>query len=305
MDLYSKAAPNDISSNFKLVEVRVICLVETSDYLDEFHHLINSYHQCFKDRKDKVILNLEISLLNHLMSDAIHKLHTDIHHIKDAIRSLLVDKLNVSFLRINWIKMNFLNSHMVAKVEIVDSFVAYFETKKGASHKFNIKSTASGQIYTSTIDECLRLQASKANLSYVITCKTEHYLCLGIADGDSLPDENENGLRCLLFSNADQSLTKLLAEVSLKEIRRSYSILNGSQFKYSDIEFAVVDVTIENDRHFDCPEKPKSSLTFTFFLIFSILINIIIFSKCALDIKLFQSRSLVDSVSVKLVDLGN
>uniref|UniRef100_T1L5Z0 Uncharacterized protein n=1 Tax=Tetranychus urticae TaxID=32264 RepID=T1L5Z0_TETUR len=185
------------------------------------------------------------------MSDKIHKLQADIHHVKDALRSFLVDKLNVSFLRINWIKLNFLDSHIVAKAEILDSFVTYFESKKGVSHKFNIKSTESGQIHTSTIDECLRLQAFKANLSYVITCGTGHYLCLGIVNGDSLPDENENGLNCKLYNNSDHSLTKLLAEVPLEVIEKSYSNLNGSRFNYSDIEFAVVDVKIGDDIRFD------------------------------------------------------
>ncbi|XP_015794111.1 uncharacterized protein LOC107370657 [Tetranychus urticae] len=309
MDLYSKSVPTKISSNFNLTEVRVICLIETPDYLneDDFHRLINSYHQCFKDRKDKVILRLEISLLNHLMSDKIHELQAEIYPIKDALRSFLVDKLNVSFLRMDLIKLNFLNSHMVAKVEIVDSFVTYFETKKGASHRFNIKSTESGQIYTSTIDECLRLQASKANLSYVITCETEHYLCLGIADGDSLPDENENGLNCMLYNNSDRSLTKLLTEVPLQElIGKSYSNLNGSRFNYSDIEFAIVGVTIGDGIRFDGPEKTQSNSFFVFFIIFSlisILINIVIFVKFALDFKLSQheTNSFHDWVSLKLL----
>ncbi|XP_015795246.1 uncharacterized protein LOC107371620 [Tetranychus urticae] len=309
MDLYSKSVPNKISYNFNLTEVRVICLIETPDYLneDDFHRLINSYHQCFKDRKDKVILRLEIALLNHLMSDKIHELQAEIYSIKDVFRTWLVDKLNVSFLRMNLIKLNFLNSYMVAKVEIVDSFVTYFESKKGASHRFNIKSTESGQIYTSTIDECLRLQASKANLSYVITCETEHYLCLGIADGDSLPVENENGLNCMLYNNSDRTLTKLLAEVPLQVlIGKSYSNLNGSQFNYSDIEFAIVGVTIGDGILFDSPEKTKSNSFFVFFIIFSlisILINIVIFVKFAFYFKLSQreTNSFHDWVSLKLL----
>ncbi|XP_025018612.1 uncharacterized protein LOC112539973 isoform X2 [Tetranychus urticae] len=306
MDLYSKSFPNEISSNFNLTEVRVMCLLETSTYLDgdELHRIISSYHQCFKDRKNKIILRLEISSTskNYLMSDKIRKLQADINHVKDALRSLLIDKLNVSFLRINWIKLNFSDSYIVAKVEIVDSFVTYFESKKGVSHKFNIKSSESGQIQTSTIDECLRLQAFKANLSYVITCETDYYLCLGIADGHALPDEDKNGLDCMLYNNSDQSLTKLKAEVPLEEIEKSCLNLQGSKFNYSDVEFFVVDVTIGDGIRFYNPEKTKSNSTSPFFLIISILI-IIIFFAFGSGYKLSQNRihPLRDYVSLKLL----
>uniref|UniRef100_T1JV10 Uncharacterized protein n=1 Tax=Tetranychus urticae TaxID=32264 RepID=T1JV10_TETUR len=263
IDLYSKFFSHEISSNFHLIEVRVVCLLEISTDLDgdELHRIISSYYQCFKDRKNKVILRLDISLLNHLLVDKIHKLQTDIHHVKDAIRSLLIDKLNVSFLRMNWIKLNFFDSNMVAKVEIVDSFVTHFESKKGVLHKFNIQSSESGQIHTSTIDECLRLQASKANLSYVIACERGHYLCLGVAHGDSLPDKDNNGLDCMVFSNSDQRLSRLAEEVTLKVIEKSYLNLNGSQFSSVGIEFAIVDVTIGDGIRLDSPAKASSSST--------------------------------------------
>uniref|UniRef100_T1L5Z2 Uncharacterized protein n=1 Tax=Tetranychus urticae TaxID=32264 RepID=T1L5Z2_TETUR len=154
---------------------------------------------------------------------------------------------------------------------------------------------------------------------YVITCKTGYYLCLGIAYGDSLPEEDKNGMDCMLFDNSDRNSTKLLAEVSLREIRESYFNLNGSRFNYSDIKFAVVDVTIEDDiksvekkpkEEIIRQEKPKLSLTLVFFIILSIisiLINIVIFVKFALDYKLSQrpNRPLGDSVSIKLNDLNN
>uniref|UniRef100_T1L603 Uncharacterized protein n=1 Tax=Tetranychus urticae TaxID=32264 RepID=T1L603_TETUR len=238
----------------------------------------------------------------HLLADKINELQAEIYRIKDVLRGLLIDKLNISYLRINWIKFSYENSQIMAKVEILDSSVIIFETKKGVSHKFNVKSTGSGQTHTSTIDECIHVQASKVNLSYVITCKTGDYLCLGIAHGDSLPDENENGLNCMLYNNSDLSSTKLLAGVPLEVIKKSYFNLNGSQFNYSDIEFAVVDVTIGDGIRLDSPEKAKSSSNFTLLLVFSISINIVIFVKFAFSYKLYQFRthSLRDYVSLKL-----
>ncbi|XP_015793966.1 uncharacterized protein LOC107370491 [Tetranychus urticae] len=304
MDLYSNSVSNEVPFDYELTERKVICLLEISHHLDrdKFHRMIDSYNQCFKDRKDKVILRLKISLSNHLLADKINELQAEIYRIKDVLRGLLIDKLNISYLRINWIKFSYENSQIMAKVEILDSSVIIFETKKGVSHKFNVKSTGSGQTHTSTIDECIHVQASKVNLSYVITCKTGDYLCLGIAHGDSLPDENENGLNCMLYNNSDLSSTKLLAGVPLEVIKKSYFNLNGSQFNYSDIEFAVVDVTIGDGIRLDSPEKAKSSSNFTLLLVFSISINIVIFVKFAFSYKLYQFRthSLRDYVSLKL-----
>uniref|UniRef100_T1JV06 Uncharacterized protein n=1 Tax=Tetranychus urticae TaxID=32264 RepID=T1JV06_TETUR len=254
MDLYSNSVSNEVPFDYELTERKVICLLEISHHLDrdKFHRMIDSYNQCFKDRKDKVILH-------HLLADKINELQAEIYRIKDVLRGLLIDKLNISYLRINWIKFSYENSQIMAKVEILDSSVIIFETKKGVSHKFNVKSTGSGQTHTSTIDECIHVQASKVNLSYVITCKTGDYLCLGIAHGDSLPDENENGLNCMLYNNSDLSSTKLLAGVPLEVIKKSYFNLNGSQFNYSDIEFAVVDVTIGDGIRLDTTKIELSS----------------------------------------------
>uniref|UniRef100_T1L5Z6 Uncharacterized protein n=1 Tax=Tetranychus urticae TaxID=32264 RepID=T1L5Z6_TETUR len=132
----------------------------------------------------------------------------------------------------------------------------------------------------------------------VITCKTHgDYLCLGIGHGDSLPDEDDNGLDCMVFSNSDQRLTRLSGEAPLKVIEKSYLKLYGSQFRSLGVKFAVVDVTIE-----DAPEKAKSNSTSVFFFIYSILITIVIFVKLAFDFRLIQRRnySLRDYVSLKL-----
>uniref|UniRef100_T1JV14 Uncharacterized protein n=1 Tax=Tetranychus urticae TaxID=32264 RepID=T1JV14_TETUR len=329
--LYSKSASNEDAFKCVYIESRMISFSDSFGVDGDLNEIVNFHDRCFKDGKNKIILDLKIVLLDKALAN--------IHESKDELRKVLMDKLRISFLRINLIKFNFLNSHIMAKVEIFDSIVNNFgkflrvkkltcsinknifrlESKKGISYKFKIQSTLSGKIYTSSIDDCLRFQTNNANSRYVITCKTGYYLCLGIAYGDSLPEEDKNGMDCMLFDNSDRNSTKLLAEVSLREIRESYFNLNGSRFNYSDIKFAVVDVTIEDDiksvekkpkEEIIRQEKPKLSLTLVFFIILSIisiLINIVIFVKFALGYKLSQrpNRPLGDSVSIKLNDLNN
>ncbi|XP_015793962.1 uncharacterized protein LOC107370484 [Tetranychus urticae] len=306
--LYSKSATNEESFQYDYIESRVISFSRVTWHFDRYlNEIVNLNDRCFRERKEAIILNLKISLLDQSTSRELHTVLASIDEIKKYLRRLIMDKLGISILRINLIKFNFFHSHIMAKVEIFDSIVINFLSKRGVSHKFNIKSTESGQIHTSTIDECLHLKASKANLSDVITCKTGDYLCLGIAHGDSLPDENENGLDCMVFSNSDQRLSRLSAEVPLKVIEKSYLNLNGSQLSAYGFDLVVVDITIGDGMRLDSPKKTKSNSTFAFLFIFSILINILIFVKFALDYKLSRRRTrpLKDTVSIKLDNLNN
>uniref|UniRef100_T1JV12 Uncharacterized protein n=1 Tax=Tetranychus urticae TaxID=32264 RepID=T1JV12_TETUR len=214
--LYSKYGTNQESFQYDYIESRVISFSREIWVFDRnLNEIVNLNDRCFKERKEAIILNLKISLLDQSTSRELHTALASILGIKNYLRRLIMDKLEISI------------------------------KKRGVSHKFNIKSTESGQIHTSTIDECLHLEASKSNLSDVITCKTRgDYLCLGIANGNSLPDEDNNGLDCMVFSNSDQSLSRLSREAPLKVIEKSYLNLNGSKFNAYDIKLVVVDITI-------------------------------------------------------------
>ncbi|XP_015795253.2 uncharacterized protein LOC107371626 [Tetranychus urticae] len=307
--LYSKYGTNQESFQYDYIESRVISFSREIWVFDRnLNEIVNLNDRCFKERKEAIILNLKISLLDQSTSRELHTALASILGIKNYLRRLIMDKLEISSLRINFIKFNFFHTNIMAKVEIFDSIFIDFLKKRGVSHKFNIKSTESGQIHTSTIDECLHLEASKSNLSDVITCKTRgDYLCLGIANGNSLPDEDNNGLDCMVFSNSDQSLSRLSREAPLKVIEKSYLNLNGSKFNAYDIKLVVVDITIGDGIRLDSLEKTKSNSTHAFLFIFSILINIVIFVKFALDYKHSQRRfrPLKDTVSIKLDNLNN
>uniref|UniRef100_T1JV09 Uncharacterized protein n=1 Tax=Tetranychus urticae TaxID=32264 RepID=T1JV09_TETUR len=297
--LYSKSATNQESFQYDYIESRVISFSDGWHFNDDFNEIAYLHDRCFKERKEGIILNLKISCLDQSTTKKLHNAIGGIFAIKKELRRLLMDKLGISFLRINLIKFSYFHYNIMVKVEISDSIVIDFLKKRGVSHKFKIKSTESGQIYTSTIDECLHLKAVKVNLSDVITCKTRgDYLCLGIGHGDSLPDEDHNGLDCMVFSNSDQRLSRLSAEAPLKVIEKSYLKLYESQFSSLGVKFAVVDVTIQ-----DAPEKAKSNSTSVFFFIYSILITIVIFIKLAFDFRLIQRRnySLHESFSLKLI----
>uniref|UniRef100_T1JV15 Uncharacterized protein n=1 Tax=Tetranychus urticae TaxID=32264 RepID=T1JV15_TETUR len=243
LNLYSKSGSHE--PQFDLIEVRKKCFIDVLELSaeDEWLQMItNMDNACFKDRNDKIILHLKILFLDRSVPRKIRDFSSHIQNIKHELRRMIMDKLSISYLRINQIKLDFFNAYTImAKVEIVESFVTHLKTKiQGTALRFRIKSTGSG-IYSSTIDECVRLQGSKAKNKFIITCKTGDYLCLGIDHENSLPAEDTNGLNCMLFNI---STTNLSIDVSLKEIRKSYRNLNGSLFyAFRGSAFVVFGVT--------------------------------------------------------------
>ncbi|XP_025018440.1 uncharacterized protein LOC107371560 isoform X2 [Tetranychus urticae] len=291
------------SSEFYLIEVRKKCFTEVMELSAEAEWpqmITNMDNACFGDKNDKVILDLKISFLERSSVRTIQYFSSHIHNIKHELRRVIMDKLSISYLRINLIKFDFFDAYTImAKVEIVESFVTYSKTKiQGTSHRFRIKSTEPG-LHSSTMDECLLSKGSKAKNKFILTCKTGDYLCLGIDHEHSSPDRDKNGLNCMLLNNSDHSFTKLFPDVSLKEIRESYLTLNGSQFYHFDgSTFVVVNVTNLS------PEKSASNISPKYFYLFTIFLFPIIMIFCLIMIILCQlcqpkAYALVDSVSLR------
>ncbi|XP_025018442.1 uncharacterized protein LOC107371561 isoform X2 [Tetranychus urticae] len=299
LNLYSKSG----SHEFDLIEVRKKCFIDVLELSaeDEWLQMItNMDNACFKDRNDKIILHLKILFLDRSVPRKIRDFSSHIQNIKHELRRMIMDKLSISYLRINQIKLDFFNAYTImAKVEIVESFVTHLKTKiQGTALRFRIKSTGSG-IYSSTIDECVRLQGSKAKNKFIITCKTGDYLCLGIDHENSLPAEDTNGLNCMLFNI---STTNLSIDVSLKEIRKSYRNLNGSLFyAFRGSAFVVFGVTDVS------PVKPASNIFSKYFYLLTIFLFTITIIFCLIMILLcklckHKIHVLVDSVSLEALN---
>uniref|UniRef100_T1JV19 Uncharacterized protein n=1 Tax=Tetranychus urticae TaxID=32264 RepID=T1JV19_TETUR len=297
------AACSRVVRVFQDSEVRKKCFTEVMELSAEAEWpqmITNMDNACFGDKNDKVILDLKISFLERSSVRTIQYFSSHIHNIKHELRRVIMDKLSISYLRINLIKFDFFDAYTImAKVEIVESFVTYSKTKiQGTSHRFRIKSTEPG-LHSSTMDECLLSKGSKAKNKFILTCKTGDYLCLGIDHEHSSPDRDKNGLNCMLLNNSDHSFTKLFPDVSLKEIRESYLTLNGSQFYHFDgSTFVVVNVTNLS------PEKSASNISPKYFYLFTIFLFPIIMIFCLIMIILCQlcqpkAYALVDSVSLR------
>ncbi|XP_015795172.1 uncharacterized protein LOC107371562 isoform X1 [Tetranychus urticae] len=302
LNLYSKSGSHE--SQFYLIGVRKKCFTEAMEFSvanDGPQMITHMDNACFGDKNDKVILDLKISFLERSSVRTIQYFSSHIQNIKHELRRMIMDKLNISYLRINLIKFDFFDEYTImAKVEIVESFVTYSKTKiQGTSHRFRIKSTESG-LYSSVIDECVRHEGSKAENKFIISCETGNF-CLGIDHEKSLPDRGENGLNCVLFNNSDRSLTKLFADVSLSEIRKSYYNLNGSLFYYFNGAHLVVYLRNVSPEEAASNIQAVSSKYFSLFSIFLVLITIIF---CLIVIIFYQlgqpkTYALVDSVSLR------
>uniref|UniRef100_T1L5Z1 Uncharacterized protein n=1 Tax=Tetranychus urticae TaxID=32264 RepID=T1L5Z1_TETUR len=87
--LYSKSASNEDAFKCVYIESRMISFSDSIGVDGDLNEIVNFHDRCFKDGKNKIILDLKISLLDKALAN--------IHEIKDELRKVLMDKLRISF----------------------------------------------------------------------------------------------------------------------------------------------------------------------------------------------------------------